>query len=791
MTAIAVQLGNASVVTFGAVYSVLGCTVLETTPTLSWIAFQRPALYDPTFSASSATTTYAVSFQPASMNVSLPEGMLADNGSTYGPRNGQTYGWKCALPTKIIGGNRNRNGANIGVPFAFNAPFNNANPPYSNNTFARNIDQSTCTDQSQNVWEMSVPNGVYRVTSVLDAGRQDGISTIYSGGCNVENTRMTPNVRYMGSSLPNRVTSSVVVQVTDGRLTLQGWRLNSFNTMFTRKCTNVNTVTAARIGDELPSMWYPSSTPAVGAWLQRELSAMVPVGLVSISLPASDCRLWWFLRGDKCPTGNWPLGAFTDEFSQGAVVSVSNTSCNDDNGCPATEQVVCDAISTVPLRTNTNAYSVSAVNINCRGAVGRFVRVHLPGAHRIADFTVVVNQLVPRSPDANQMICYGVEARPQTETTPEYIISLDPADPVFYSTCFSREQNIQWLPPVGTQTVEAPRWSFNGKCLACDNYHYNARPSNQTMYTVPKWVMTSSCKDCTLAALPLVGDVTFECSVTDNEAVPGAPPDGSVLGSAGTGRSNTVAIVASITTIFGIVLVFIVYRRMKHTRGTGSQRDNRGMQVFYNKVYNLPQPTTTKPTRAPPPHKASFGTGGNSAATPTRPYTKPTRAPPPPTGAGTRETSTIRPNRKPTRAAPRARKVSTAHPEDFSEADLQLSAEHADAMRDVAPEAGMEVHVDTVQPTLFGGEPSKRVVYDNMVEPADAEVKTQANWQAFVDDNSGDVYYVDATSGETQWESPLNSGEWSVHVHDGEVYFTNTKSGDSTWEFPDVHDVSC
>ena len=84
----------------------------------------------------------------------------------------------------------------------------------------------------------------------------------------------------------------------------------------------------------------------------------------------------------------------------------------------------------------------------------------------------------PVLPD-DTMICYGVEARPQTETEPEYIVSEDPMDPVFYSTCYVRDKDIKWLPPPGgAPSPPKARWRFNGQCIDCKTYNQSKKGVN-------------------------------------------------------------------------------------------------------------------------------------------------------------------------------------------------------------------------------------------------------------------------------------------------------------------------
>lgn len=65
-------------------------------------------------------------------------------------------------------------------------------------------------------------------------------------------------------------------------------------------------------------------------------------------------------------------------------------------------------------------------------------------------------------------------------------------------------------------------------------------------------------------------------------------------------------------------------------------------------------------------------------------------------------------------------------------------------------------------------------------------------WERVLDVESGNPYYYDADSGETQWEFPLALLEralggigWARAVSDaGEVYFYNLEGGETSWEMP-------
>jgi hypothetical protein len=102
------------------------------------------------------------------------------------------------------------------------------------------------------------------------------------------------------------------------------------------------------------------------------------------------------------------------------------------------------------------------------------------------------------------VVCYGIEAQVHKDSsTPEYVVSNDPSDPIFYSTCYVRERAIDFDPPHGSESslageaevedapdsgstfvsqsavagkVAKPQWKYNNKCLDCDSFdRYGAR----------------------------------------------------------------------------------------------------------------------------------------------------------------------------------------------------------------------------------------------------------------------------------------------------------------------------
>ena len=131
-----------------------------------------------------------------------------------------------------------------------------------------------------------------------------------------------------------------------------------------------------------------------------------------------------------------------------------------------------------------------------QGATGKFVRIHLPGSNRIFSGTVFVNRAKPEAKQVDQMVCYAVEAAASSATSPEFVISEDPMDPIFYSSCYVRERNIEWVTPVvAPPPPPEPKFGFGAQCLACSSFDENRQPTTSTMIP-PVWTMNKHCITC-------------------------------------------------------------------------------------------------------------------------------------------------------------------------------------------------------------------------------------------------------------------------------------------------------
>jgi hypothetical protein len=487
----------------------------------TWTLFTKNI---PAVAAISPPTLVAqISFQPAG-TASTIGGFTADEGSVYGTRDGGgEYGWNCDTSERMT--------------------WNKIGTMNQHNSYMMDMQATPCPDGSQRRWEMKVPKGVYRITTYH--ARERGINEFqFVAGCNFENVKLDRGSS--GGRIADGTTIVVNdVEVTDGRLTFQSPERTFFEGAINRiRCNVINYIKVQQIGTKLPSAWLPSSQNPF--WqLEVEGGGTTALGLVTVSLPDvagmsvtanDDCRSWWLWRGDKCPAAARQLDTFdiNGDGDEGAVVVVTDKACGA-AGCPALNAdrtaVVGDASSTVckiitrttrcprviqsgTTRQRNMEYRLCPIEVDCKGAIGKYVQLRLPSGatrktNRILDATVKVFRAKPTiSLQAQEFVCYGLEAGLSSETKPEFVITDDSSDPAFFSTCFVREKDITFLPVDTKITTAKARWKFAGKCLNCRSFAHAAGlgqpdPSlNATakaaanMFEATRWTLDARCVDC-------------------------------------------------------------------------------------------------------------------------------------------------------------------------------------------------------------------------------------------------------------------------------------------------------
>lgn len=495
--------------------------------------WSRPAQYDPSVSYTDTwfnenkanLTSWKISFHPDGSEEgdggqfpgqTLPEGWFADTGNQFSiHKNGLKYGWTCdvAHPPVRKSNNVGFVGMNRGsftsqpTRLIVNVPFDDEHT-ILNAAWVENPGLLTCPHESdntttiKNVWEMEVPNGIYRVGVMMAKPRfvhqkigPDGFakaryaenSDINAVGCGIHHT--SADQRFYKNHGIRGFMKWKNVEVNNNRLLLSGTNLPgvSGDSVGIVACSVINTVEIYKISDNrFPPQWLPSSG-AGGAWYQHEVPRGTKIGLVDIKFPRSpagspsaygqqyaDCRYAWMLYGDRCQytgsrTGadhaaNTPIGHF-NAADQGFTVSVADEPCTADGGCVG--GTICMVVRAPWIRVwGRVAPLPQDFAIDCNGAQGKYVRIHLPGANRIFSGAAYVNRAEPPALTPNQLACYGVIARAQTSTVPEYVISHDPADPIFYSSCLVRERNMEWeAPNTPPPPPPPPRSDFGMECL--------------------------------------------------------------------------------------------------------------------------------------------------------------------------------------------------------------------------------------------------------------------------------------------------------------------------------------
>jgi len=454
-------------------------------------------------------------------------------------------------------------------------------------------------------------------------------------------------------------------------------------------------------------------------------------------------------------------------------VSVSDQPCTS-AGCPGGR--ICRHVTTVDRSTACpscgGAVNPQNYDIDCGGATGRYVRVHLPGNGRVLPADVSVNYVKPAVVAQDHLACYAVEARLQTETAPEFVVSEDPRDPVFYSTCFVREIDIDWLPPPGGVADRGtPRFRFGDICIDCASYAAAQLPTNASLLVPPLWRTTMDCKNCNGAAL---GNADIMCSANvaadESEAVSSGTSGGS---EANSGSAVGIAFGVVLAVVGVVVIGFLVHRKRQSTSTRRYTTQSDAIKVE-NPVF------AAKPTMAKPSRKAP-----RSA---------------PATVDRSRPVEIVD-------AAPRTLSRSNS---DEDALVIKASCESSGAVSQLAqlvetkrtppsrqpPKAGARPPMPSrkpavaTRPQVASKPPVAKKPARKPPVPRPPSVVVQSQWEAVVDEEDGAVYFYDPVTDKTQWESPF-APCWRAEVDDDhEVYFVNTETGESQWEVPsDASDI--
>jgi hypothetical protein len=294
----------------------------------------------------------------------------------------------------------------------------------------------------------------------------------------------------------------------------------------------------------------------IGAYDQPGNYAMIRSEFITGALSRPAAQEW----NSGCPrTGGYSCrrqrqvfpqlaGRFSDDGDHGFKVIVSDTPCTSVNGClePGADAnvTICGGGTqlVVPMTKYTDVGTSRSLlqqqnsqpTVDCGGATGRFVQVVLPGTGRILALDEIrvhgaklpsVAGIPSRTESRKPMACYGLMARdPPTaddpnlladaKNPPKQVVSDNPMDPVFYSTCLVRAVVTEWLPLLlsgsESSTGSSVEWSFNNHshCLACDCVDANLDPAGGVEYnmsempTVHWWLQPADVCDCCAEPCP-------------------------------------------------------------------------------------------------------------------------------------------------------------------------------------------------------------------------------------------------------------------------------------------------
>jgi len=394
------------------------------------------------------------------------------------------YGWNCENPY-------GRSGFNNGATTVNKSSVNPATSEGCGGRF-------NYSAGARNFWEIEVPNGVYDVNLYFNGNSDMKPYARSVEDCAVENVAVFVRKQFGVTSFADWTTATRV-EVMDGRLTVSAEHsmvaLPQMSSNIAGKCKDLSTVTLQKVQEALPPVWLPATA---NPWWQMEVDRRA-IGLVLFKgmYSMNHCSARFLFRGNKCIQNtdgipSVPMESFEGP-DEGVIVGVSDVPCTGST-CSGT---ICGKLRFAqygsrgyPFRYNSN------LQVDCKGAVGKYVWVQLPGDKRILNVpNITVTYRTP--PVAKQgpakMACFMVQPRTRTPVTPEYITTNDPEDPVYYSTCYRREASVTWDFPPAVDPPPAPSLIANMHCLTCDSFKKN---QNTSSFFVPEWTIADKCLEC-------------------------------------------------------------------------------------------------------------------------------------------------------------------------------------------------------------------------------------------------------------------------------------------------------
>jgi hypothetical protein len=135
----------------------------------------------------------------------------------------------------------------------------------------------------------------------------------------------------------------------------------------------------------------------------------------------------------------------------------------------------CNGINVVPLRPDRNVYFKDRDLIPWDDQACKGVKT---------DFDYALN---------NTLVCFGVQARDRTDVITQYVVSDDPEDSVFFSTCYVRSMSWEFPNITPPPKPQATPWIFSDQCISCEAAASNYNP-NFTF--APRWATQDQCVNC-------------------------------------------------------------------------------------------------------------------------------------------------------------------------------------------------------------------------------------------------------------------------------------------------------
>ena len=97
-------------------------------------------------------------------------------------------------------------------------------------------------------------------------------------------------------------------------------------------------------------------------------------------------------------------------------------------------------------------------------------------------------------------ICYGLKPPAEEPDVGTLYTHDDPADPVFYSTCYTLQKvtrlKDQPAPPSTQSSASSNQtktWHFGNQCISCEQAKYNSELAGNI---VAQWDLIDDCKKC-------------------------------------------------------------------------------------------------------------------------------------------------------------------------------------------------------------------------------------------------------------------------------------------------------